>query len=198
MCGKAKSDATPAYILRIIKNIEMTEKMNLNEEKYSEDESMLEEFDNITPGKSMFVAYIEKKTNELIIEKMRWGLNGYGGVNGFVFNTKLESLINKKTLSRFHKNRAIIVINGFYENKKIDGKKGDEDFFITNKNNQMILPVLYDRREKSGRKLFTIITRDASEKIEDIHERQPVILKKKQIASWLMPNSDFDIDLSQI
>lgn len=188
MCGKAKSKITPSDIMDIVKNLEMMDESNLNEDKYCEDETLLDNYDCITPGKTMYVAFIDHNTDNLEIEEMRWGLNGYGGYSsGFVFNTKSESFLTKKTLSRFKNNRAIIVVNGFYEKYKKEGQTSDDEYFVTNKSNQFIIPVLYQKTEY-GKKLFTILTKKASDKIDEIHDRQPLILKKKYIQFWLKYN----------
>ncbi len=190
MCGKAKSNISPAKIAEIIKNvkdeIENENKYNadLNISEYSD--KPLDIFDNITPGMFMYVAYINPETKNLEIEEMQWGFKGYGkGVGGIIFNARFESVVGSKTFQTLlNENRAILIINGYYENYKIDEKRTKDNYYITNKDELLILPVLY-KYQNYGHKLFTILTKKASSCINSVHGRQPVILKKQNLTSWL-------------
>lgn len=188
MCGKAKSKITPAEIVEFLKNLDIMEEEELNGEKYYENNTILDIYDNIIPGNTIYAAYLDKNSGFLEIEEMKWGLNSYGGQsNDFIFNTRSESFLDKKTLSIFKNNRAIIFINGFYEKYKIDNKKTKNEYFITNKKELLIIPVIYQTTQ-IGKKLFTILTKNASKNIDEIHNRQPVILKDKFVELWLKIN----------
>ena len=196
MCGKAKSKISPSKIADIIKSVqEEEENINLSSEGNILNDEPLEKFDNIVPGMHMYVAYIDPITNYLEIEEMQWGFKGYGkGVGGIIFNTRFESIIEKKTFSNLmEKNRAIVIINGYYENYKIDNKSTKDNYYITNKDEMLILPALY-RHQNYGIKLFTILTKEASSGIKSIHKRQPLILKKNKIISWLNTNKNDKFD----
>ena len=184
MCGKANSKVTPAEIVNLMRELGIVEEDELNYDKYSDDNSIVEKYDEITPGKTMYVAYLDHDTNHFIVDEMRWGINSFGGQStGFIFNTKSESILEKNTLSSFKNNRAFIIVNGFYEKQKKDGKVENE-LYITNNNNQIIMPVIYKKNEW-GKHFFTILTKKASNKIDEFHERQPIILKKKYMKFWL-------------
>ncbi len=191
MCGKAKSNISASKIAQIINRVQLEESNgvgNMNDTTHFSDEP-LTNCDNIIPGMTMYVAYIDNENNKLNIEEMRWGFYGYGANSrGFIFNTRCESLIGKKTLSYLiNANRGLVIINGYYENKKFDSKITKDNYYITNQEEMLILPVLY-KSQDCGKKLFTILTKEASMNIKSIHGRQPVILKKNYVNHWLNIN----------
>ena len=181
MCGKAKSSTTPSRIETIINNVIN----NVSRTVVNCDNTPLDKPDNIVPGNMMHVAHIDD--NELHISQMKWGLIGYAGnFNRYTFNTRLETA---KKIKNGKQKRAIIFIDGYYESKAIDSKKpktakNRETYFITNKQNMLIVPVFYSVY-KDGSMNFTILTKASDENIEDIHERQPVVLNEKTTSIWL-------------
>ena len=103
-----------------------------------------------------------------------------------LFNTRFESVQEKKTFqSAFKNNRCIIPISGWYEWKR-DGENKTPYYFSTN--STIFAAGLFWRRS-SGNIETSIITREASSNLNVIHNRSPLILNKEELTIW---NSDID------
>ena len=104
-------------------------------------------------------------------------------------NARSESIYEKKTFREsFKYRRCIIPINGFYEWEKDDKEK--IPYLVSNlKNNYLALAGIWDEYfdEQLNMKIVTIalITCDANEKLGVIHHRMPIVLEKKDFATWL-------------
>lgn len=131
MCGRARSTATPARITSIINRVlaqyggnrniietcnNVQSDTNLNANVDSICNLPIDINDHIVPGMSMFVAYLGY-SNELIIEEMKWGLYGFAGKPGITFNSRLENIGSNYLAKTMNSNRAIIIIDGYYEKK---------------------------------------------------------------------------------
>ena len=101
-----------------------------------------------------------------------------------LFNTRFESLLEKKTfISAFKKSRCLVPISGWYEWKVIDDAK--QPFFFKHKDNEnMFAAGLYWQRS-DGTTEFTIITTAAPIEINEVHDRSPLILDDVSMGIWL-------------
>lgn len=103
-----------------------------------------------------------------------------------LFNTRFESVQEKKTFqSAFKNNRCIIPISGWYEWKR-DGESKTPYYFSNN--STMFAAGLFWTRS-SGEIETSIITREASSSLNVVHNRSPLILNDDELAIW---NSDID------
>jgi putative SOS response-associated peptidase YedK len=103
-----------------------------------------------------------------------------------LFNTRFESVQEKKTFqSAFKNNRCIIPISGWYEWKR-DGENKTPYYFSNN--STMFAAGLFWTRS-SGEIETSIITREASSNLNVVHNRSPLILNDDELAIW---NSDID------
>ena len=103
-----------------------------------------------------------------------------------LFNTRFESVQEKKTFqSAFKNNRCIIPISGWYEWKR-DGENKIPYYFFNN--STMFAAGLFWTRS-SGDIETSIITREASSNLSVVHNRSPLILNEDELTIW---NSDID------
>ena len=109
-----------------------------------------------------------------------------------LFNTRFESLLEKKTfISAFKKSRCLVPISGWYEWKVIDDEK--QPFFFKHKDNEnMFAAGLYWLRS-DGSTEFTIITTAAPIEINEIHDRSPLILDDVSMGIWLSDDNPENI-----
>jgi putative SOS response-associated peptidase YedK len=107
-----------------------------------------------------------------------------------MINARGESISEKPSFkSAFNKHRGLVVANGFFEwRKEGDVKipvyvylKSGKPFGMASLYSYWISP--------EGEKICTstIITTDANEKLEPIHNRMPVIIPKTQESLWVDP-----------
>ena len=163
---------------------------------------------NIAPGGQIPGVYKQNKTNEknstnsnsdLTLESMKWGIDT-GRLDTLLFNSRSDT-INIYPFYKKYK-RCIIIIDGYYEWKKLN-KGGNkiyrQPYFITLKekdeNNLIYLAGLYnDEIDEDGfeYKSASIITCNANNQIEDIHERMPLILQNFSEAEKYLNGCDLN------
>lgn len=147
---------------------------------------------NIAPTQNSLIIYTE--ADKRVCTSMRWGLVPYWSKDtkiGYkMINARAETLDEKPSFKKpFKEKRCLVLTNGFYEWKKADTKT-KIPYFVRLKNKKpFALAGLWDKWEKEGEDLntFTIITTDANSLMEEIHDRMPVILNRKDSFKWLDP-----------
>ncbi len=111
---------------------------------------------------------------------MRWG---YRINNKIVFNARSETAVDKPSFSEgMRLRRCVIPATHYYE---WDAEKNRYSFF--NEHDFVFLAGIYRMEENP---VFTILTREPSEKIRRVHSRMPVVLPRNQIREWMRPNTD--------
>ena len=109
-----------------------------------------------------------------------------------LFNTRYESLLEKKTFtSAFKNSRCLIPISGWYEWKEEDGIK-QPYYFFDNSERLLFAAGLYWNRS-SGDIETSIITREAVDSLQVIHNRSPLLLTSEQRDIWLSDLSSEEI-----
>mgnify|MGYP001247541999 FL=1 len=109
-----------------------------------------------------------------------------------LFNTRYESLLEKKTFtSAFKNSRCLIPISGWYEWKEEDGIKQPYYFFDTSESLLFAAGLYWNR--SSGDIETSIITREAVSSLQPIHSRSPLLLTEKQRELWLSDLSSEEI-----
>ena len=109
-----------------------------------------------------------------------------------LFNTRYESLLEKKTFtSAFKNSRCLIPITGWYEWKEEDGIK-QPYYFFDNSDSLLFAAGLYWNRS-NGDIETSIITREAVSLLQTIHNRSPLLLLKEQRELWVSDLSSEEI-----
>lgn len=138
------------------------------------------------------------------LAKFHWGLvpswsKDLSGASRLI-NARAETVARKPSFrAAFKKRRCLILSDGFYEWK---GEKGNKQpyFLYLPDEKPFAFAGLWEawkpedaREDQSTYYSCTIITREASAAIRDIHHRMPVILKPQAYDRWLDPeNRDGD------
>eukprot|EP00892_Ulva_mutabilis_P001789 jgi/Ulvmu1/11610/UM008_0011.1 len=137
MCGRTRFRLEPQ---RMAQSCHQDYHLDINADKVDEDAYFPSE--NSSPGARMGVLRLAnaqseegKKTDELVLEGMRWGLvpsfTKAGEKPNFfrMFNARSETVLSKSIFSRLLKtNRCIVCVDGFYEWK--DEHKGKQPYYI--------------------------------------------------------------------
>jgi len=101
-----------------------------------------------------------------------------------LFNTRYESLLEKKTFTTAFKNsRCLIPISGWYEWKEEDGIKQPYYFFDTSESLLFAAGLYWNR--SSGDIETSIITREAVSLLQPIHNRSPLLLTSDSRDLWI-------------
>ncbi|MGM0641458.1 MAG: SOS response-associated peptidase [Thermotogota bacterium] len=152
---------------------------------------------NIAPTNEVLAIY--EKDTQKTINKFRWGLVPFWAddpsIGYKMINARAETLSERKTYKPLLKNkRCAIVSNGFYEWRTEGNQK--IPYYIKLKNDKTFtFAGLYDiwtDDEENKITSCTIITTSPNEKVEQIHDRMPVMLEKEETKKWIRSENNFD------
>lgn len=177
MCGRFTLTASQ---LEIFKAFDLDGEIDTFESRY-----------NIAPGQKVFAIIHDGKKKRAGF--MQWGLVpswakdpkiGYKMINARS-ETAHEKPSFKGLLAR---KRCLVIADSFYEWQKNEGGKQPKRIQLANRN-LFAFAGLWDKWDKAGEDLFTctILTREANDFMQPIHDRMPVILPKEKELEWIEP-----------
>ncbi|MCD7035829.1 SOS response-associated peptidase [Metabacillus sp. GX 13764] len=108
-----------------------------------------------------------------------------------MINARSETIAEKPSFKKpFESKRCLIPCTGYYEWKKEESGKQPYFFYLSSKE-PFAFAGLYDVWKNKEETIVscTILTCSANEKAQDVHDRMPVILKKKDQEAWLSSKS---------
>lgn len=150
------------------------------------EQHLLKKHGEIYPGDTVPIITPNKGRRE--IHAVKWGFPSWKG-KGLIINARSETASEKPMFKApFQKRRCLIPATGFYEWKR-DGKKKTK-YFISFDNKLFYMAGLYwffkDKNDESVIfPAFTILTTNANSKLQEIHDRMPVIIDENNIEKWL-------------
>lgn len=161
----------------------------------SDEPELFEPNFNATPG-SMLPVVLLGKARVKRVGPLRWGLiPGWAddiSVGYSMINARSETLLEKPSFKKpFQRQRCIVPASGFYEWQKLG--KAKIPYYIRALDQELMgFAGLFDKWEKDGQTIFsfTIITTAANDLLAPLHERMPVILKRRDYDDWLDPLFD--------
>ncbi len=146
---------------------------------------------NVAPTQEMPVV-VQAQEGGNRLEIMKWGLipfwskepkAGYSTINARAEGLESKPAYRKPVRSQ----RCIVPADGFYEWQKSNGSK--VPFFIHLKGGEVFgmagLYDLYKLPDGDWLKTYTIVTTEANELMQQVHDRMPVILPKEAEDEWL-------------
>jgi putative SOS response-associated peptidase YedK len=147
---------------------------------------------NIAPSQNSPTVIVNEDQRELIM--MRWGLIPSWAKDASIgykmINARAETLTQKSSFKRpFKDKRCLVLADGFYEWEKTDKKKIPYHVVLKTREPFAFAGLWEQWKNPDGEMLlsFTIVTTNANELMEKIHDRMPVILHEKDEAQWLDP-----------
>jgi len=143
----------------------------------------VENIDNFNAHPSQKLPVIRSYTNGKALELYEWGLvpSWSKKLNKFspLINARKETILEKVTFKNLiQTSRCIVPADGYYEWKREE--KNKIPYYFTKEDNEMMFFAAIHQNNK-----FCIITREATEKIKDIHHREPLIINQSQINNFL-------------
>ena len=143
----------------------------------------VEDTDNFNAHPSQKLPVIKSYTNGKALENLEWGLIPSWAKDKKDFkpliNARVETLVEKISFKKLiQTSRCLVVADGYYEWKKVEKEK--VPYFFQREDNDLIFfaGIFQDNK-------FCIITREASNEIKEIHNREPLIINKSQINNYL-------------
>ena len=143
----------------------------------------VEDEDNYNAHPTQKLPIIKSYTNGKTIEQCNWGMVPSWAQDKKDFkpliNARLETLVEKVSFKRLiQTSRCVIVADGYYEWKR-DEKEKVPYYFMRTNNSLMFFAAIHQNNQ------FCIITREATDKVREIHHREPLILNEEQISNYL-------------
>ena len=142
----------------------------------------VEDIENYNAHPTQNLPVIKKYTNGNTLELLKWGIvPSWSKQKDFkpLINARLETIDEKISFKKHIKiHRCIAVADGFYEWKR-DGKEKKPFYFLRDDKKMMFIAGIFAENE------FCLITEQASQNVNEIHHRQPVILNEKDINNYL-------------
>lgn len=126
----------------------------------------------------------------------RWGLVPHWNTPlatipaGYI-NARLENIASKPSFrDAFKHSRCLIPASGYYEWKEIKGVK--QPYFVCLKNQEIFsfAGVMSTWRDELNyeHKTFTIVTKEVSHHLKEIHPRMPFVISPEYYQAWLSAN----------
>jgi len=143
----------------------------------------VEDKDNYNAHPTQKLPVIKSYTNGKTLENYDWGLVPSWATDKKDFrpliNARLETLMEKVSFKKLiQTSRCLVVADGYYEWKRANKEK--IPYYFTRSDNSLIFFAAIHQNNQ-----FCIITREATDKIKEIHHREPLILNKEQISNYL-------------
>lgn len=132
---------------------------------------------------------------------MRWGLIPSWAkdpaIGSTLINARGETVAEKPAFRQaFKSRRCVIPADGFYEWKKLAGKRKQPYYIYLADGSLMFFAGLWEQwvNKDTGECIETcaIVTTEANDAVADLHNRMPVVLRERDIDTWLSPNSDHE------
>src|SRR3990172_141257 len=119
-----------------------------------------------------------------------------------MINARSETLAEKPAFrNSYRRKRCLVLADGFYEWKQLEGGKAKQPVYIYMKSRQPFafagLWDLWHAPDGSEVRSCTIITTQPNELLQSIHNRMPVILPSQAQPAWLDPSEQSPDRLSK-
>ena len=153
---------------------------------------------NIAPTQPV-ATVLQTSAHERQFQLLRWGLIPAWAkdatMGSRLINARAETVAEKPSFrSAFRHRRCLVIADGFYEWRRQDGKK--QPFYFRMQNQQpFAFAGLWEHwQDPKGEAInsCTILTTEANELLQQIHERMPVILNPKDYDMWLDPTMQIE------
>lgn len=166
---------------------------------------------NVAPTDDVYV--VRETGGGREVATCHWGLVPYWAkepsIGNRMINARADGLADKNAFKHaFRKRRCIVPADGFYEWRKVPGQKAKQPYFIHSRDGRpLAFAGLWEEWAAKGGddagsadrlRSCTIITTDANEFMEPIHDRMPVLLDRADWARWLDPTSSDVTDLREL
>jgi len=152
---------------------------------------------NVAPQSVQPVVRLGRDDAEPEFALLRWGFVPFWAKDAKIgystINARSEEVASKPAFrDALRKRRCLVPADAFYEWERSDPKNKKPFAFALKSGEPYAFAGLWESwRPKNGEPLesFTILTTDANEVLEPVHNRMPVILEPKDYKRWMEPAS---------
>ena len=171
----------------------MTPGRDLAERFRLEEEPVLEPRYNIAPTQMVAIIRLNPETLQRRLLLVKWGLIPFWAkdksIGNRLINARAESASEKPAFrSAFKSKRCLVPADGYYEWKKMKGGQKQPYLARNADGTPFAFAGLWERWQAPEDEVIescTILTTDANDLTQPIHDRMPVILKPADYDLWL-------------
>ncbi len=149
---------------------------------------------NIAPTQMVLTVLYDSHNHKRELQRLRWGLIPSWakdpGMGARLINARSETVAEKPAFrSAFKRRRCLVVADGFYEWKQQEGKKQPYYFHLRDRQPFGFAGLWEEWKSPEGEEIksCTILTTQANELLQPLHDRMPVILPQEDYDVWLDP-----------
>lgn len=150
---------------------------------------------NIAPTQVVVIIRLDRDTLQRRLVHVKWGLIPFWAkdtsIGNKLINARAESASQKSAFrAAFKTRRCLVPADGFYEWKKQEGKQKQPYLVRSADRSPFAFAGLWESWTGPDGETIescTILTTDANELTQPIHDRMPVILKPEDYDLWLDP-----------
>ncbi len=149
---------------------------------------------NIAPTQQILA--VREMDGKRVASLLRWGLvpSWSASVTGSapLINARADTAAVKPAFrSAFKRRRCLVPADGFYE-WKTEGRKKLPHLFSLADGGLLALAGLWEVWEREGQRVESVclLTTEANELMQAVHDRMPVILPSEARSAWLDPGTD--------
>jgi putative SOS response-associated peptidase YedK len=143
----------------------------------------VEDRDNYNAHPTQKLPVIKSYSNGRTLENCEWGLVPSWATDKKDFrpliNARLETLMEKVSFKKLiQTSRCLVIADGYYEWKR-ENKEKTPYYFTRSDSGLFFFAAIHQNNQ------FCIITREATDRVKEIHHREPLILNEDQISNYL-------------
>jgi putative SOS response-associated peptidase YedK len=149
---------------------------------------------NVAPSQGVWAVRVVGDARRPVLDLLRWGLAGKPAPGSpAVVMLRGEGLAKRPPFAdAFRHRRCLLVADGFYEWRKVHGKKSFPYYFVRPDGAPFGIAALWEPASVQGGPLdaCALITRPAVAPVDAVHHRMPVLLAASHRERWLDPAFD--------
>ena len=157
---------------------------------------------NIAPSQRIAVVGIQPRTGRRGLAELKWGLLPQGSGEGerAHINARAETAGARRAFrGAFARRRCLIPATGFYEWKRVPGRKPQPWLLKLASGRVFALAGLWEPAlAPGGTPTCAILTTEPNELARQVHDRMPLILDPADYARWLDPAATSGQDLEPL
>jgi putative SOS response-associated peptidase YedK len=190
MCGRYVQASSPSLLAERFGVGEVREQARVHEPDY-----------NVAPTRG--VPIVAQSEGERVLDVVRWGLvpvwvKDLASIKKMsLINARADTVASKPAYRKaFERRRCIIPADGFYEWRRMPDRKAKQPYFIHRVDREPIAFAGIWERWKDPEdddaewiRSCAIITTDANELMQQVHDRMPVMLPESVFDEWLDPEN---------
>lgn len=151
---------------------------------------------NIAPTQEVAAVRADEEGGGRRFGLLRWGLVPHWAddpsIGNRMINARSETVAEKPAFrTSFKRRRCLVLADGFYEWKKVEGGKKQPWYFRLESGDPFAFAGLWshwDKGEEGPIESCTLLTTDANPLVKKVHPRMPVILDPDEYDPWLDPD----------